>query len=315
MSFRTLFFVCFLAIASLVAYANIDQLSNWFQTKFNTTASPSNEQRVESDQDSADPFDAMDYEETDPYHERSEYELEPVNPSVEDKCGSDPFDKFNNIFSQFESLALDFMGEQITEADEMAIGDQLHEQICKQFRINDNHREMVRLKRIMDKLTPYVKRKKINYKMHIIEDDQFVNAFAIAGGHLHVSTGLLKEVGSEDELAFIIGHEIGHVDAQHCLRIIQKIMIAEQFGEIGEIAGSIGMLLTSSFGQVNEYESDKCGAHFCCKAGFDARRGLDFFSRLEQRERYDVFEKITRSHPYSSERKTCLKEYINKNCR
>lgn len=228
-------------------------------------------------------------------------------------CGQDPFDVANSFFNMFEAIAIEIGGVKITEKQEMEIGDEIFTEIQKQYKINDNHPIRPKILAMINKLTANAKRKGITYKVHIIDDDKFVNAFAIAGGHLHIATGLIKEVGSDDELAFIVGHEIGHVDAGHCIRQIKKALTAQQFGELGSVANQMGSVITAPFGQADEYEADKYGAYYTHNAGYNAYKGMDFFARLEKNEKYNVFGKMTRSHPYSKQRKSCLKEYIDKN--
>jgi beta-barrel assembly-enhancing protease len=209
-----------------------------------------------------------------------------------------------------QSLAIEFFGKSISENQEMSYGKDMFKKISSDFRVVDYGERLTMLQTILNRLTPFRERKKISYQIHVI-DNAMVNAFSIVGGHIHITTGLLNDVQSEDELAFIVGHEIAHVDKKHCVRKIQMLESAnEQFGDIGVIAANIQLFLSAPFGQTDEYEADHYGAYMTHKAGYKVEKGLDFFKRMKKNENPKLIEKLIRSHPYSEERENCLKTYI-----
>ena len=61
------------------------------------------------------------------------------------------------------------------------------------------------------------------WKIHIIEDDEVLNAFATPGGYIYVYTGLIKFLENEDDLAGVMGHEIAHSDQRHSVKQLQKM--------------------------------------------------------------------------------------------
>ena len=212
----------------------------------------------------------------------------------------------------FQSLAVDFLGKSISETEEMTYGKEMFQKISSEFRVTDYGEKLTTLKAILNKLLPYRERKGIKYQIHLI-DNSMVNAFSIVGGHIHITTGLLNDVESEDELAFIVGHEIAHVDKKHCVRKIQILESAnEQLGDIGVLAANVHLFLSAPFGQADEFEADHYGAYMTHKAGYDVEKGLDFFKRMKKNENPKLIEKLMRSHPYSQERENCLKIYIEK---
>ena len=63
--------------------------------------------------------------------------------------------------------------------------------------------------------------RKLPYKFHYIPNMDFVNAFALPGGHVYIGAGLVALMDSEDELAAVLGHEIEHIDHYHCAERVQ----------------------------------------------------------------------------------------------
>ncbi len=209
----------------------------------------------------------------------------------------------------WENLAIDFFP--ISVERESEVGDSLYWEMTKEQKLLKTHPNKPMLDRVMRRLTPHVNRKGIVYKTHIMDDDEMVNAFAIAGGHLFITSKMLNWVESEDELAFVLGHEISHVDDKHAVRKVQKILLGNQyFGEYGVMAANIELLLSQPLGQIDEYAADRLGATLMVKAGYDPRKGLRFFEKMAHFEEYNEIEKMIRTHPYSDERHNCLSDYM-----
>lgn len=208
----------------------------------------------------------------------------------------------------------------ITPEQEEQAGDEMFAYIEENFRLLPDDPRAQKLRRILNKMLPFVKRPEIKYDIHLVEDDALINAFSIAGGHLFVTTGIMDWVQSDDELAFIIGHEIAHVDLEHCIRHVKRSMTIQTWAEylqMGDYAGLIDQVqgvLGTPFGQVDEYQSDREGAYLTWKAGYNPRKGQDFFRKLQAQESpgelpYDL-DVLLRTHPYSMQRIDCLEHYI-----
>ena len=215
-----------------------------------------------------------------------------------------------------------FGAVEVTEEQEEEIGDQMFAYIQGSFTLIEEDTRLDQLKSILNKLTPYTERKGIKYEIHLIEDDDLINAFAIAGGHLFITTGILSWINTDDELAFIIGHEIGHVDLGHTVQHVKKSMTIQgwadylELGDYADIIEQTQTVLATPFGQPDEYSSDQYGAYIASKAGYDPHKGKEFFKRLsatEQDERDEIpydLDVWMRTHPYSDQRIICLDHYI-----
>ena len=206
----------------------------------------------------------------------------------------------------------------INEEQEEEIGNEMFDYMKENFKLIPNDKRQKKLEKILDKLTPFVFKPGIKYEIHLVDDNDLINAFSIAGGHLFVTTGIMSWVESDDELAFIIGHEIGHVDLGHCVRHVQRkvsIQAISDYFEMGKYSGIIDQvqeIAGTPFGQADEYSADRAGAYYTWKAGYNPAKGKDFFNKLKKNEKNGgtTLEVLLRSHPFSEQRANCLDYYI-----
>ena len=102
----------------------------------------------------------------------------------------------------------------ISEQQELAMGAQAHRSILKQKKRYNNAALQAYVNSIGQSLAKHSHRKNIRYTFTVL-DDPSVNAFALPGGYIYITTGLMAYLNSEGELAGVLGHEIGHVTARH----------------------------------------------------------------------------------------------------
>lgn len=158
-------------------------------------------------------------------------------------------------------------------------------------------------------------------------DSPVVNAFALPGGYTYVTRGLLSHLDNEAQLAMVLGHEIGHVLAQHSSRQAYQAQLG-QIGLIGgAIAGSIigggrvgqgileygsagAQLLFLSYGRDAEREADRAGVAYSEFAGYDASEAARFFRSLAriQASSGGSLPSFLSTHPDPSEREQTIPE-------
>ena len=116
-----------------------------------------------------------------------------------------------------------------------------------------------------------------------------MNAFALPGGKMAVYTGILPICQSEAGLAVVMGHEIGHVIAQHGTQRVTRSNAVEglaqmiDLGDYGAIVEtSYGLLLELPWGRADESEADHIGLVYMARAGFDPREAPRFWERMSQ---------------------------------
>lgn len=157
----------------------------------------------------------------------------------------------------------------------------------------------------------------------VLMRDRSVNAFALPGGYMGVHLGLIAAVGSEDELASVLAHELSHVTQRHIVRIIGRqssqapwLLGAMILGALAASSnpGAAGALMVGGQaaavqGQLNfsrdmEREADRVGYGVMTQAGFDGRGFVGMFEKLQQANRFNdtgAFPYL-RSHPLTTER-------------
>jgi len=123
-------------------------------------------------------------------------------------------------------------------------------------------------------------------------DTPVVNAFALPGGYVYITRGLLALANSEAELAGVLGHEIGHVSARHSAKRYNKSVWASLgAGLLGAVAGSSEVqdlanlgssLYLSSYSRKQEYQADTLGVRYLASAGYDPFAQAAFLAKLER---------------------------------
>jgi predicted Zn-dependent protease len=141
-------------------------------------------------------------------------------------------------------------------------------------------------------MTAVSHRPDLPYQFKIV-DSPVVNAFAVPGGFVYFTRGIMAHFNNEAEFAGVLGHEIGHITARHSAKQYSNAML----GQIGLVAGSLvspefaqfadvaqqGLqLLFLKFGRDAESQSDKLGVEYSTKIGYDASEMAGFFSTLDR---------------------------------
>jgi len=125
-----------------------------------------------------------------------------------------------------------------------------------------------------------------------VVDDAAVNAFAIPGGFIYVTRGIMAHLNSEAELAAILGHEIGHVTARHSVSQMSKQQLAQvglaagmivspEFAQYGNLASAAMGLMFMKFSRSDESQSDALGLKYMMASGYDPRALPNVFGMLE----------------------------------
>ncbi len=163
----------------------------------------------------------------------------------------------------------------LSDEEENAIGAELDKQISQDLRFTSEKK--FNIKKIFNNLTKYVERTKINYNYKIARTDE-VNAYAIAGGNMYINTGILDFLDDEDEIAFVIAHEISHNEKRHCIKRVKYAVLASSvdpsFGEIVQVAYGI---YSMPFSKYDEFEADENGVKIMLKAGYKKSGAVSFF--------------------------------------
>jgi len=167
-----------------------------------------------------------------------------------------------------------------TEYDDVRVGNEAAEQAIAQMGMFDDPALTEYVNRIGHKLLRGVPRRGFVYKFYVVDQTE-PNAFALPGGHIFVSRGLLAVANSEDELACVIGHEITHVVHRHA---------AEQqaLSRHGFMIGFRGAGRMASYSRDMERDADHGGQILCAAAGYTPMGMSTFLRSLDQLQRMQV---------------------------
>lgn len=129
-------------------------------------------------------------------------------------------------------------------------------------------------------------------------DTPIINAFALPGGYIHITRGLMALANSEAELAGVMAHEIGHVTARHAAQRYSRNVIAGGVAtvlgvltgsrEVAQLAGQAGQLAVLSYSREQEFQADKLGLRYLRRAGFDTHAMADFLASLRAQSRLEA---------------------------
>jgi len=180
----------------------------------------------------------------------------------------------------------------VSEERELNIGRQAHPQIIQQFGYYQNEELQRYVNEIGQKLAAASRRRDVTYHFTVL-DTPIENAFAVPGGYIYITRGLLAYLNSEAELAGVLGHEIGHIVGRDSANQMSQAMLAQIAAlagaaaapSTGEAAAATGMLLNSimlGYGREKEYLADVQGIEYMYKAGYDPRQMASFQKNLAQ---------------------------------
>lgn len=214
----------------------------------------------------------------------------------------------------------------IPTTTEISMGRDIHRRIASSDKFSTNKELVARIDRIGQKLARVSDRQDYQYHFFVIEKDE-LNAFTIPGGNIYIYTGLVNKLKSDDEIAAVLAHEIGHCAARHTIKkfqaavgydliggiILNEVGMQEQVRRIASMSSSAVMrLVFSAYGRQDEHESDKLGLKYMDLAGYDLDGMVGSFQVLEKESKGPDVPLILRTHPYISDRIKAVREEIQK---
>ena len=188
----------------------------------------------------------------------------------------------------------------LSQSQELAIGRQENPKVIKEFGKYDNASLQAYINEVGQRLARHSHRPDLNYHFTLLDSDD-VNAFALPGGYIYITRGLLAYLNSEAELAAVLGHEIGHVTARHSVRQISAAQAANLGYSLGAIlvpelqqAGAqdlFNVLSTAwirGYGREHELEADRLGAEYLARVGYDPHAMIEVIKVLKHQEQFAV---------------------------
>jgi predicted Zn-dependent protease len=186
----------------------------------------------------------------------------------------------------------------VSESEEIALGQEHDAQVVEALGLYDDERLASMVSEVGAKLVAQSERPELPWTFRVL-DDPTVNAFALPGGYVYVTRGLLVHLQSKDELAAVLGHEIGHVTARHGVVQLRKTKVAAasvgvlrvidpNLRHVGGIAAGTAGLALLKHGREDEHEADSLGVRYTGRAGYAPAAAVGVF---------DVLVRVSRAEP------------------
>ncbi len=226
-------------------------------------------------------------------------------------------------------IAANFLVPRISNKREKQIGDLLAPAVTNQLNAKEieDDKRIEYIEDLIESLRGEAANREIPLTLHLL-DSKIQNAAALAGGHVFVTTGFLKSVKSENELAFVLAHELGHLAARDSLKGLGRslplmfILIVVDFGTSGSggtpnIIKQTVNLTAMNYSREQEYAADVYGLSAAIARYGHGEHSLDFFERIakiEEKSRLgnNVSEYFS-THPLTKKRVDILKELAAEN--
>lgn len=195
----------------------------------------------------------------------------------------------------------------MSEAQEIELGKQTDPQVIEQFGLYPDNNIQQYIQQMGQRMVDVSHRKNIKYTFRVIDAD-FINAFAIPGGYVYFTRGILGHFNNEAEFMGVLGHEIGHIAARHSVEqqrnqlfgqigLIAGIVLVPDLAPYAESASQAMQLMFLKFSRDAEKESDRLGVEYSSKLGYDAQKMANFFNTLKQKEGGSTLPEFLSTHP------------------
>ncbi len=218
----------------------------------------------------------------------------------------------------------------LSAESEKKIGLATKQKILEEYSVIKSTEINTYVNRVGQRLARVCDRPTVDYDFTVLDSD-LINAFAVPGGFIFTTRGLLEAVNDEAELAMVLGHEIGHVAALHGVQMIQKEMGQNALTILGTIGAAITMgpeamlmvantadLFTSlyllGYSREKELEADNLGLQYMMRAGYDPQGALRFMQTLQgldskEAQGWDLY---FRTHPSTEQRIAIIESMIGR---
>ena len=185
----------------------------------------------------------------------------------------------------------------MSEAQEISLGRSADADVRKQYKVYESAPLQDYVNSVGQKIAQHSHRPNLQYHFTVLDTPE-INAFALPGGYVYVTRGILAYLNSEAEMAAVLGHEIGHVTARHGVRQASATQAANVGLTIvsifvpGVTSTNLGQDLAgawlSGYGRDHELEADRLGAEYLARTEYDPQAMIRVISVLKDQELFDL---------------------------
>ena len=185
----------------------------------------------------------------------------------------------------------------MSAAQEVEIGRKMHPQILREHGRYDDEALQAYVNEFGQRIAAASHRPDLQFTFTVLDSDE-VNAFALPGGYVYITRGIMAYLNSEAELVAVLGHEVGHVTARHAVRQqtgataagvgATLIGILTGSGDLASLANLAGTALVRGYGRDMELEADSIGAQYLGRLGYSPEAMIDVVRLLKNQEMLEV---------------------------
>lgn len=193
----------------------------------------------------------------------------------------------------------------MSEEQEVAEGAKAHQQVLKEYSVYDNKPVQDYVNALGQRLAAQSHRTNLQWHFTVLDSPE-INAFALPGGYVYVTRGIMAYMESEADLAGVMGHEIGHVTARHgaqratsqqhaglgvfAANILGAVLESQGLGGAGQLANQVSQTVAAgyiaSYGREQELQADGLGAEYLARNRYDPQNMVDVITVLKNQERF-----------------------------
>jgi predicted Zn-dependent protease len=182
----------------------------------------------------------------------------------------------------------------VSEEEEAQMGLQAHPGILAEYGVYDDEELSAWVQNLGRKMALRSELPDLDWTFTVL-DSPVVNAFALPGGYIYITRGLMAHADSEAQLAGVIGHEIGHVTARHSAQQMSRqqalglgvglgAVLSPEFARFGQLAQQGLGLMLLKYGRSQEEQADELGIRYALRSGYDPRKLSGFFEVLDRQQ-------------------------------
>jgi predicted Zn-dependent protease len=181
----------------------------------------------------------------------------------------------------------------MSEAQEIQLGRSSDPKIRAQYGVYEDAKLQAYVQRVGEGIAAKSHRPTLIYRFTVL-DSPDVNAFALPGGYIYITRGIMAYLNSEAELAAVLGHEVGHVTARHSVRqysaatagqLLTSVFLGSQAAQ--NLVSVLGQALLSGYGRDQEIEADRLGALYLARSHYDPEAMIDVVGVLKNQEEFE----------------------------
>lgn len=195
---------------------------------------------------------------------------------------------------------------------EIHLGDALARQFDENFEIFTDVDVNTKAQRILEQIVEVCDRKELIYRIKVINEDK-MNAVSLPGGYIYINKGLIDRVDTDDQLASVIAHEVGHITAKHSIKklqasygyaLLQVLAVSTQDAHLAQGLNTAYLSIFLNHSQQDEFLADQLAVKYMRKAGFDPNAVPEMLQKLKEYEEKEEVRPLSywRTHPHLSAR-------------